>query len=508
MPASRFTTIILRKRSRLLLLVLVIASCGSGVSHADDDRSEITVSAASSLSDAFEALRSRFEDGNPNIRVRFNFGGSDLLQRQIEAGDGAGVDVFAPAGAGPMSGLIARGLVDEADRRWFAGNTLVLIRPRDGGVEVQTFADLADTQVRRVAIGSEATPVGRYARQVLHHLDLWSNVEDRLVSAMNARLVLDLVSRGEVDAGIVYATDAAIEQEHVVVADRAKREWHDPIAYPIAALGDPPARSSTLFVDFVTSSEGQAILASFGFTSPGEPPIRSTGIKNVQTSVSVTKTMSLTLMAAGGALLIVFPLGTALGALLAKRSFPGRELLDTVITLPMILPPTVTGYCLITALGARSALGSHLELWFGVRVPLTLLGAAIASGVIALPLMVKSARTAFESVDGELEAASYTLGKGRVATFFRITLPLARNGLTAGAILSFARAVGEFGATMMLAGMIPGKTMTAPLAIFHAFTTHDDDAARTLVIVLTAFSIVVIYVTNRLNAAGGHRPST
>ncbi len=191
--------------------------------------------------------------------------------------------------------------------------------------------------------------------------------------------------------------------------------------------------------------------------------------------------------------------GTALGFILAKRGFRGKELFDSILTLPMVLPPTVTGYYLIVLFGRRGLFGKPIYEWTGWTVTFTWQAAVIAASVIALPIMVKSARAAIESVDPQYEIVSYTLGKSEPETFFRVTLPLARRGLLAGVVLSFARALGEFGATLMLAGNIPGKTQTMPLAIYEAVLAGEDRRAHLLALVLTAVSVVAVYLTNKLS---------
>ena len=198
------------------------------------------------------------------------------------------------------------------------------------------------------------------------------------------------------------------------------------------------------------------------------------------------------------ATLLIAVVGTGFGFLLAKRQFRGRELCDAVLTLPMVLPPTVTGYYLILLLGKRGALGRYLYELTGWTLAFTWQGAVVAAGVMALPIMVKSARAALESIDSRYEMVSYSLGKGELETFFRVTLPLAFRGIMAGIVLSFARALGEFGATLMLAGNIPGKTQTMPLAIFEAFIAGEDQQAQVLALILTFTSIMTIYLTNVL----------
>ena len=206
----------------------------------------------------------------------------------------------------------------------------------------------------------------------------------------------------------------------------------------------------------------------------------------------------LSLLVTAVATTVVVVIGTACAFILAKGKFRGRELLDAVITLPLVLPPTVTGYYLIVLLGRRGLIGSYLYELTGWSVVFTWWAAVIAAAVMALPLMVKSARAAIESVDLQYELASYTLGKGEAETFFRITLPLARRGICAGIVLSFARALGEFGATLMLAGNIPGKTQTMPLAIYETVVAGENKQAQILALILTALSLTAIYVTNKL----------
>ncbi len=206
----------------------------------------------------------------------------------------------------------------------------------------------------------------------------------------------------------------------------------------------------------------------------------------------------LSLLVTAVATSIVVVVGTTCAFILAKAKFRGRDLLDALITLPLVLPPTVTGYYLIVLLGRRGLIGSHLYDLTGWSVTFTWGAAVIAAAVMALPLMVKSARAAIESVNPQYEAASYTLGKSRLETFFRITLPLASRGILAGVVLSFARALGEFGATLMLAGNIPGQTQTMPLAVYEAVIAGEDRRAQVLTLILTAVSVTSIYLTNKL----------
>jgi molybdate transport system permease protein len=196
---------------------------------------------------------------------------------------------------------------------------------------------------------------------------------------------------------------------------------------------------------------------------------------------------------------IIAVLGILIAYVLARKRFFGRTMLDAFTTLPMILPPTVTGYYLIILLGKNGIIGNYIYKLTGWSVMFTWQAAVIAATVVAIPIMIKSAKAAIESVDIEYEKAAFTLGKSEIETFFLVTLPLAKKGLIAGLVLSFARALGEFGATIMIAGNIPGKTSTMPLAIYRAFQSGEDQLATTLVIILTVVSIAVIYITTRIS---------
>jgi molybdate transport system permease protein len=196
---------------------------------------------------------------------------------------------------------------------------------------------------------------------------------------------------------------------------------------------------------------------------------------------------------------IIAVLGTLIAYVLARKRFFGKTMLDAFTTLPMILPPTVTGYYLIILLGKNGIIGNYIYKQTGWSIMFTWQAAVIAATIVAIPIMIKSAKAAIESVDIEYEKAAFTLGKTETQTFFLVTLPLAKKGLIAGLILSFARALGEFGATIMVAGNIPGKTSTMPLAIYSAFLSGEDELAAMLVIILTAISLAVIYITTKIS---------
>jgi molybdate transport system permease protein len=217
-------------------------------------------------------------------------------------------------------------------------------------------------------------------------------------------------------------------------------------------------------------------------------------------SADAISALSLSLRVAVLATAINAAVGIPLAYALARRRFRGRAIVDVLVTLPLVLPPTVTGYYLIVLLGRRGWLGAPLYEATGWTIAFTWYAAVIAATVMALPLLVRTARAAIESVDRDLEKAAYTLGRSEWRTALEVTLPLARNGILAGLVLAFARALGEFGATLMLAGNIPGRTTTVPLAIYTAVQTGESGAALALVGILTALSCVVLVAAGRLGA--------
>lgn len=204
----------------------------------------------------------------------------------------------------------------------------------------------------------------------------------------------------------------------------------------------------------------------------------------------------LSLRTAAAAVTAVIVLGLPLARLMARSEFPGKDFLEAAITLPMVLPPSVIGYGLLMVIGKNGLLGQFLaEL--GITVIFTWWAAVLASTVVSFPLMYQSAKAAFKSVDQNYEKAARTLGASEVRIFLTITLPLAWPGILAGVVLSFARALGEFGATLMVAGNIPGQTSTIPLAIFFAVDAGDNATAQTLVAIVTVFSFLIIFWINR-----------
>lgn len=190
--------------------------------------------------------------------------------------------------------------------------------------------------------------------------------------------------------------------------------------------------------------------------------------------------------------------GIGLAIWIARSRFWLRDALDAVLMLPLVMPPTVLGYYLIVLVGRNGPLGRWLQSTFGVSLMFTWQGAVVAGAVVALPLVYKAARAAFEEVDKNMEKAARLLGSSELELFLRVTLPMALRGIAAGLMLSFARAMGEFGATLMIAGNLPGRTQTLSIAIYDAVQAGNDDHATLLVMVISAICVAMLITSGRL----------
>ncbi len=209
------------------------------------------------------------------------------------------------------------------------------------------------------------------------------------------------------------------------------------------------------------------------------------------------------------AVLVSLPFGIAAGYLFARRVFPGKWIVETAVNLPLVLPPVVTGYLLLVLFGRNGPIGGLLESVFGFRIVFTWMGAALAAAVVGFPLMVRAIRLAFEAVDPRLEAAARSLGASGLTAFFTVSLPMAYRGVASGSMLAFARSLGEFGATIMIAGNIPGQTQTIPLAVY-SFAQRPggiEDSWRliTLSVLLSAMALIL---SEWLQRRGRHRDAS
>ena len=212
--------------------------------------------------------------------------------------------------------------------------------------------------------------------------------------------------------------------------------------------------------------------------------------------------IKLSLKVATVSTVLILLTGLPVAYVLAEKEFPMKNLLDALITLPLVFPPTVTGYLLLLIFGKNGFIGEILYKLFKTGIVFTWYGAVVASSVAAFPIFVKTARSSIEAVEKNLIYAAFTLGKSELETFFRVVLPIAKRGIVAGLVLSFARAIGEFGATLMLAGNIPFKTNTIPIEIYSAVSDGNFERANLLTVVIAVLSLGIIFAVNRLSQRG------
>jgi molybdate transport system permease protein len=341
--------------------------------------------------------------------------------------------------------------------------------------------------MKRLAIGQPKTvPAGEYASQALRHLKLDEAVNQRIVYGASVRQVLDYVERGEVDAGIVYATDARQSRGKVRVIATADTSWHRPIHYVAAIVSASAHREAAerLLAHLSTPAARDALTAE-GFAPPDTPKTEK-----------LVSPLWLSLKVAVVATIVVTLLAIPLAYAMARLAIPGKSVLEAILVVPLVLPPTVVGYLILIAIGARSFIGRALENVFGYSVLFNWHGAVLASAIVALPLLYLPTKAAFAGVDREMEEVARLMGANRLQVFWHVALPLARRGIASGLLLCFARALGEFGATIMVMGDLPGR-QTLPISIYNDYISGDLVHAWPGVLALSAISLGVIFFYNR-----------
>lgn len=247
----------------VLFIIAVVAGCGAGKEpKAKTEPASLTISAAASLKDALEELKTIYAKQRPDVIITYNFAASGPLQKQIE--EGAPVDLFISAGKSQMDALAEKGLIVESSRKDLLGNELVLIAKNDG--KISGFNDLADPGVARISIGTpETVPAGKYAQEALSALKLWDKVQPKLVLANDVRQVLTYVETGNVDAGLVYRSDTFVGKDIKIVA-AAREDSHKPIVYPMAIIKSTGHQKETGdFAAFLSGGEASKIFTKYGF---------------------------------------------------------------------------------------------------------------------------------------------------------------------------------------------------------------------------------------------------
>lgn len=476
--ASRRSPLAPRGATRALVLAwgaLLLSGGAAGQEtppRAPDTDEPLLVLAASSLADVLPPLAAAWREAG-GAPVRFSFDATSRLAPQVV--QGAPADVFVSADRRWIEWLRARDGLRPGTETVLATNGLVAVVSAAAAFVPRDPAGLTDSRVRTLALAGENVPAGRYGRAAVESAGIWPGVRGRVVRGGSARGTLEWVARGEADVGVVYRTDA-LSEPRVRTAFAFPPESHPEVVYPAGVVaGSDRPEAAAAFLAFARGEEGRAILERAGFGTPAGPPGQAAEIGEAPDPAPETgerpwlpdpgSAVLLSLVVALVAAFLGLGPAVALGWLLARREFAGKSLVTTVVLAPLVLPPVVTGFLLLSALGGQSPLGRALAD-LGLPVPFTLLGAIVAAFVVGLPLYVVAVRGAFEAVDPRYEEVSWTLGTPPARTFRRISLPLAVPGIAAGAVLAFARALGEFGATVVLAGNVEGRTRTIALAVY------------------------------------------
>jgi molybdate transport system permease protein len=454
----------------------------------------LVVMAASSLQDVLPVVARAWEDRG-GVPVRFSFDATSRLAPQVLRG--APVDVFISADDAWMGWLEERGGVDSLSIRHVATNQLVFVVPSGVPDPPGDPGSIARAALGRIALAGENVPAGRYARAALESVGAWSAVEPRVVRGGSVRGTLEWVARGEVDGGVVYRSDAWAEDRVSLAFVFEGGDLPSPRYSGAVAARTEFRETAEAFLDFMTGAEAAAVLSASGFgpASAGgavqQDPVPASGLAG-SSELHPWSAVQLSLIVALSAVLLGFVPAVAMGWLLARREFLGKSFVSMIIMAPLVVPPVVTGFLLLSVLGRESALGGLLAA-IGLPIPFTLLGATLAALVVGFPLYVMAIRAVFDTVDRRFEEVSWTLGVPKAPTFRRISLPLALPGIAAGAVLAFARALGEFGATVVLAGNMEGETRTIALAVYSLLESPSGrEATWILVIASVVLSLVAL----------------
>ena len=485
---------------RLLVALLLLSPSVWGLARplwaqeSEGSSEPIAVLAAASLQGVLEpALRDWGE--RRGLSLRLSFDATSRIAHQVEAGHPA--DLVLTADRAWMDWLVERGVVDAAEPRPLAGGELVVIvaggDPRSPPPSLEALA----ASGMRLALAGENVPAGRYADQALRGAGVRDELEGSIVRGGSVRSVVEWVARGEVESGVAYASDA-LGDARLRIAFSIDPALHTPVEYWIAARG---AAGSALR-DTLLSSEIQAILSRDGFV-PADRVGRTVRLPDGAVAAqrrsvalpSVRSAITLSLLVALTATMLALVPAIALGWVLARKDFVGKSLVSTLVLAPLVIPPVVTGFLLLWLFGAHGPAGRALAL-LGMQVPFSWVGAVLAAFVVGFPLFVMSVRGAFEGVDARFEDLARSLGAPPRRTFFRVALPLALPGVGAGMVLAFARALGEFGATIVLAGNAEGETRTIALAVY---TLLESPGAQRGVWILVGASVALSFL-----ALGGY----
>lgn len=475
------------KRLRTVRRVFAVAGLLCGALIATEASAEdapanapLRIFAASSVGDVVQQVAEQTLAPN---RYRINIASSSTLARQALAG--APFDVFISANEHWVQRLREKNLVERIEP--LASNRVVVATAAASALDDGAFGD------GRIAAAERQAPLGMATDSVLQHLAVDAAVLKRIVRAPSARAALEWVATKDATSGFLFASDVALDK-------RVKVAWELPAnaqakTHVVGAVANGAAAEAQDFLQALASTSGQAAFRASHFApatlTPRATPAAPQMLARVDVGAAVARSLAVALLALLGAA----PFAVAAGYFMARRRRRGRAVASTVLStaflLPLALPPVVTGWLLLVALGERG---------LSTGIPFTFWACVIAALVIALPLVTLTARSAFEAVDPRLEELAMTLGVPPAKTFRTVTLPLAFPGLLAGLLLAFVRGLGEYGATVVVAGNTEGQTRTLSLAVDALLQTPGAEGVGLLVgfsVALTAAVVVAFEALNR-----------
>ncbi len=480
-------------------IALAVLSMAAGAPAPQDAGRDVLIFAAASLKTALDEIAGPCRTAT-GVGFRASYAASSTLAKQLE--QGAPADLFISADLDWMDDATTHGVIDASTRVNLLGNDLVLIAPRASPVSLQIapgFGLAAALQGGRLAVGDPAAvPAGLYAKAALASLGVWDDVSRHLAPAENVRAALGtgLARRSTARHRLSYGRHGRSRRSRgrrvsgkLAPANHLSGGAHDPRVPRRLDRARLPARPR----------RAHCVRAA------GLPHERPAGAMTGW-SASDLAIVGLSLKVATVGTLLSLPFAVAAAIVLARGRSWAWRLLDVVVHLPLVLPPVVTGYVLLLAFGRRGAIGALLERTIGVTFAFRWTGAALAAAVMGFPLMVRAIRLAVEGVDRHLEEAAATLGASPWWTLVTVTLPLALPGVLSGMIVAFAKALGEFGATITFVSNIPGETQTLALAIYSLTQTPGGDLhALRLVWLSLGVSVAALLASEALARRIGRR---
>lgn len=477
-----------------LLISVFLISATVTVPASSQER--VIVFAASSMKDALDQISASFEADHPGIDIVLSYASSGVLARQIA--NNAPVDIFVSASTDWMDYLVEQNRVKPSDIKSLAENKLVVVAP-------ENTSDDSDWRVilerGRFVIGDPShVPAGIYAQQALEAQSLWDSASQNAVFAENIRVALGIVERDEVGAGILYQSDVQLIDGLQIIHTFSDKD-HAEISYPVAQLNVTNDRAGE-FYNFLFTKGAQSTLAAYGFNSVGTET-SSEVVARPTTEIptpNLWPIIFLSLQVALVAMLFAVPLAYAVAFLLARYEFRGKAFVQALVMTPLVMPPVVTGYLLLLLFGNKGEIGQFLT-YFGIEFAFKWTGAALAAGLMAFPLLVRPMRLSIEAIDQGIVEAANTLGADAWTRFRTVFLPLSLPGIIAGAVLGFAKSLGEFGATITFVSNIPDETQTLSLAIYSFLQSpNGDEAALTLMLISIAIALGAVLLSEMVSS--------